>query len=161
MQRYIIFMKALTISERKWLFIIVFLHFHSFGSKLARFHGMKMRKIIAYKIGISFSLFLCNSTIPYLLHLRCKSYVTPIQIPYNSYSRLDLNWSWIGLGLELPRAYIEEETRINFGLPMIFFITTKQKKVFRVFPVTPSYLLYISKLCVTGRLLSCHIAVTI
>ena len=136
------------------------MHFHSFGSKLARFHGMKMRKIIAYKIGISFSLFLCNSTIPYLLHLRCKSYVNPIQIPYNSYSRLDLNWSWIGLGLELPRAYIEEETRINFGLPMIFFITTKQKKVFRVFPVTPSYLLYISKLCVTGRLLSCHIAVT-
>ena len=112
------------------MFIIVFLHFHSFGSKLARFHGMKMRKIIAYKIGISFSLFLCNSTIPYLLHLRCKSYVNPIQIPYNSYSRLDLNWSWIGLGLELPRAYIEEETRINFGLPMIFFITTKQKTFF-------------------------------
>ena len=115
------------------MFIIVFLHFHSFGSKLAHFHGMKMRKIIAYKIGISFSLFLCNSTIPYLLHLRCKSYVNPIQIPYNSYSRLDLNWSWIGLGLELPRAYIEEETRINFGLPMIFFITTKQKKVFSRF----------------------------
>ena len=109
------------------------MHFHSFGSKLARFHGMKMRKIIAYKIGISFSLFLCNSTIPYLLHFRSKSYVNPIQIPYNSNSRLDLNWSWIGLGLELPRAYIEEETRINFGLPMIFFITTKQKKSFSRF----------------------------
>ena len=134
------------------------MHFHSFGSKLARFDGMKMRKIIAYKIGFRFLSFFAIA--PFLLHLRSKSYVNPIQIPYNSNSRLDLNWSWIGLGLELPRAYIEEETRINFGLPMIFFITTKQKKVFRVFPVTPSYLLYISKLCVTGRLLSCHIAVT-
>ena len=48
--------------------------------------------------------------------------------------------------------------RNNLGLPMIFFITTK--KVFRDFPVTPSYLLYISELCVTARLFSCHIAVT-
>ena len=39
-------------------------------------------------------------------------------------------------------------------------IVPKQKKVFCVFPVTPSHLLIVSMLGVTGGFLSCHIPVT-
>ena len=111
-------------------------------------------EIVTYQVidGISWwdAIFFVDA---FYKQLHCKDNLSSILHWIWIEPELEVNWTWIGTSTSLHRKRNEIKAWFNDEC----FIT---KKVFRVFPVTPSYLLWISKLCVTGKLFSCHITVT-
>ena len=96
-----------------------------------------------------FSSVACHPT-----HINCESNIFPISYWSRIGLELDLNWTWIGVATALHQKKSEIKVRFADIFPRLC------KKSFSVFPITLSYLLCISALCVTVRLFSCHIAVT-
>ena len=92
-----------------------------------------------------FSSVACHPT-----HINCESNIFPISYWSWIGVELDLNWSCYGLTSKKKR---DKGTICRCISPFM-------QKSFSVFPITLSYLLCISALCVTVRLFSCHIAVT-
>ena len=116
-------------------------HIHTFKGWLQTVQERR-GSLTAY---MRFSSVVCHPT-----HINCESNIFPISYWNWIGVELDLNWSCYGLTSK------KSEIKVRFAdvFPRLC------KKSFSVFPITLSYLLCISALCVTVRLFSCHIAVT-